>query len=145
MDQFESSAFFALQMDPDFPFEDVDEIAVRLGASGALAPGYEPPEAGLLSVAAFKFTQAFDHTQTILLPDRNLVSRMAKVAREGLPANIDEPTRIAVDLMAFAQAVNLDIEPSIAFHELAHRDGNAIAQEELVVPRRKSWTGAGLD
>lgn len=131
MEEFEQDAVFALQMDPAFPFEDVDAIAARLVASGALAPGYAPPEAGLLSAGAFKLAQAFDGTRTILLPDRNLISRMAKIAMNGMPSKIDPPTRIAVDLMAFAQAVDLDIEPSIAFHELAHRDGNAIAQEEL--------------
>ncbi|APR53176.1 hypothetical protein CA223_04405 [Sphingomonas koreensis] len=131
MDGLEPFAFRALRMDPDFPLADVEEIADRLVASGALVPGYVPPEAGLLSVAAFKFTQTFDGTQTILLPDRNLISRMARIARDGAPPKIDAPTRIAIDLMAFAQAVELDIEPSIAFHELAHRDGNALAHDEL--------------
>lgn len=131
MDDLESSGFFALQLDPAFPLADVEAIADRLVATSALVPGYLPPEAGLLSVAAFKFAQTFDGTRTILLPDRNLISRMARIARDGAPPTIDAPTRIAIDLMAFAQAVDLDIEPSIAFHELAHRDGNAVAQDEL--------------
>jgi hypothetical protein len=33
--------------------------------------------------------------------------------------------------MALSQAMNLDIDPGVAFHELAHRDGNAVANEEL--------------
>lgn len=120
-----------IRLDPDFPLEDVEAIGVRLMASGALVPGYVPPDAGLLSIAAFRFNQDICQTETRLLPDRNLVSRMARLARDGAQQPLTGPAAVAADLMAYAQAMNLLIEPSIAFHELAHRDGNAVALEEL--------------
>jgi len=131
MAEIEPSGSYLLRLDPRFPFDDVDAIGRRLVASGALVPGYVPPDAGLLSIWAFKHAQDIDDSRTLLQPDRNLISRMARVARDGVPATVDTPTRIAIDLMAFAQSMDLEIDPSIAFHELAHREGNDIAQEEL--------------
>lgn len=121
-------------LDGKFPLEDVDNIGARLTASGALVPGYEPAEVGLLNPAAIFYARKVDGMDFMLLPDRNLVSRMAAIAREGLrrPGKLpDPPDSIAVDLMAFAQAMDFDIEPSIAFHELAHRNGNDAAMDEL--------------
>jgi hypothetical protein len=120
-----------IRLDPEFPLEDVEAIGARLMALGALVPGYIPPDVGMLSIAALRFAQDIDQTETRLLPDRNLVSRMARLVRDGAQQPLAGPNAIAADLMAFAQAMNLQIEPSIAFHELAHRDGNAVALEEL--------------
>jgi len=120
-----------IRLDPEFPLEDVEAIGARLVASGALVPAYVPPDAGLLSIAAFRFTQGIDQTETRILPDRNLVSRMARLARDGADQPLEGPAAVAADLMAFAQAMDLLIEPSIAFHELAHREDNAIALGEL--------------
>jgi hypothetical protein len=120
-----------IRLDPEFPLDDVEAIGARLTASGALVPGYIPPDSGLLSIPGFRFTQDIDGTETRLLPDRNLVSRMARLARDGADQPLSGPAAIAADLMAFAQAMDLLIEPSIAFHELAHREGNAVALEEL--------------
>jgi hypothetical protein len=106
-----------VELDPEFPLDDVEVIGARLTASGALAPGYIPPDAGMLSIPALYFAQDIEKNEIVLLPDRNLAS-------------------IAADLMAFAQAMNLQIEPSIAFHELAHQKGNAVALDEL------SWFSA---
>ena len=49
----------------------------------------------------------------------------------GAPRVWDLPTEVAIKLMAFAQTMNLDIEPGLAFHELAHRQGDLVAQDEL--------------
>jgi hypothetical protein len=56
---------------------------------------------------------------------------MARIARDGVSRPLDKPTVIAADVMAFAQAVDFNIDPSIAFHELGHKEGNEIACEEL--------------
>lgn len=115
----------------DFPLEDVEAIAARLEKSGGIIPGFVPAPVGLLDIRALVYAQQVENRTFIVLPDRNLVSRMAQVARDGRPARWDPPNRMACDLMAFAQAMNLLIEPSIAFHELAHRSGNPTALEEL--------------
>jgi hypothetical protein len=127
----DDSDLILIRLDPEFPLEDVEAIGARLAVSGALVPAYVPPDAGLLSIAAFRLNQDIYQMETRLLPDRNLVSRMARLARDGAERPLTGPTAIAADLMAFAQAMNLLIEPSIAFHELAHHDGNEIALEEL--------------
>ena len=71
-----------------------------------------------------------ENTPTVILPDRNIVTRMASVAQNGLKRR-DKPTEAAICLMAVAQVVNWDIEPSVAFHELAYRKNNDTAYQEL--------------
>lgn len=121
---------FIVQLPPEFPLDDVLEIEKTLSESGALIPGYIPPAVGALALPAIFFAEHEGWSITIL-PDRNITSRMARIARDGVRVPFDYPTRIAVRTMAFAQAMNIVIEPSIAFHELAHCEGNNIAHEEL--------------
>ena len=129
--ELEEDAEVVIWLDPAFPVEDVEVIGRRLTASAALVAGYVPPEAGMLSIPAIRLAQTLDETKTTILVDRNLASRMARVARDGVLRPLDKPTAIAADVMAFAQAVNFTIDPSIAFHELGHKEGNEIACEEL--------------
>ncbi len=126
-----SFEMFTIQLDPTFPLADVETIGERLKAAGALVAGYKPPDVGALSIAALYYSHKIQGIETQLLPDRNLVSRMAQLARYGVQKALGKTETIAVDLMAFAQAMNIQIEPSIAFHELAHREGNGIALEEI--------------
>lgn len=127
----EEDAEFLFRFDPDFPIDDVDEIGWRLTESKALIPGWIVPEVGAFDIRAVVVAEHYDDWSTILLPDRNIISRMARVAREGVLGTRDHPTNIAVLLMAFAQAVNFNIEPGLAFHELAQRENNQSALEEL--------------
>lgn len=127
----DETGMFAVRLPEDFPLADVEAIGARLTASGSLVPAYIAPQAGLLSILALRYAHDIDQVQTRLLPDRNLASRMAQLARNGVREPLVGPTALAADLMAFAQAMDIWIEPSIAFHELAHREGNAIAQDEL--------------
>jgi hypothetical protein len=120
-----------IALDPEFPVEDVRAIGARLGESQALVPGFSPPKAGITSLEALLYAVHIERTTTVILPDRNLASRMSRAAKDGVGCPIDGPTQIAIDLMALSQAMNFEIEPAIAFHELAHRDGNAVAKEEL--------------
>lgn len=120
-----------ITLDPRFPIEDVKIIGARLDESQALVPGFIPPPAGITSLEALLYAEHVQGIETVILPDRNIVSRMARAARDGVIHPVDSPTQIAIDLMAFSQAMNFSVEPSIAFHELAHHDGNALANEEL--------------
>lgn len=63
-----------------------------------------------------------------MLPDRNIVSRLAK-ATTGSEADYQQ--RRAAAVLAFAQCLDIQIEPSIAYHELGPAQGNAAAYEEL--------------
>ena len=122
--------YFILQLPPGFPQVEIQQISNFLLACACLVPGYVPPKVGLLNILAMRYSIEFEKQQTILLPDRNLVSRMARVAREGITQH-DEPTKIAVNLMAYCQCLDLQIEPSISYHELASHVGNEGAAEEL--------------
>lgn len=122
--------FFQVTLPGDFPLEDVVRIGQRLDATAGLQPGFIPPPAGALDPRALFYAQ-HQGWKVVVLPDRNLVSRMARIAREGGVVQPDKPTQFACDLMAFCQAMDIQFEPSIAYHELAHRQGNAAAHEEL--------------
>lgn len=109
----------------------MDTIGARLTASGALTPGFIPPTRGLLDLEGLAFADTIEGIPTVLLPDRNVVTRMARIAREGTIGRDDPPSRLAVDAMAFCQATNIDIEPLLAFQELAECMGDEVANEEL--------------
>jgi hypothetical protein len=128
----------------NFPLDDVSAIGNTLTNSGALVAGYIPPKVGLLAIEGFFYAKDLEDITTTILPDRNLVSRMARIARSGLDDPLDFPTTVAVNLMAFAQALDINIEPSIAFHEFAHIHGNVTAHEELAWFRAADQ-GAALD
>lgn len=127
----EDDATVLFRLDPRFPFDDVEAIGARLMASGALTPGFVPPAVGLLTVQAMLYADRIERLPTVLLPDRNVVTRMARIARDGSVGRGDKPTLLALDLMAFCQAMNINIEPGLAFHELAQVMGDEVANEEL--------------
>jgi hypothetical protein len=70
----------------------VEAIGARLMASGALTPRFVPPAAGLLTVQAMLYADRIERLPTVLLPDRNVVTRMARIARDGLIGREDPPT-----------------------------------------------------
>ncbi len=117
--------------DPRFPMDDVQQISRNLQNWDILIPGYIAEASGMLSVEALILEANFDDSTTTLLPDRNLITRMASIAKSGVPARANHPTMMAANLMALAQALDMAIEPSVAFHELAHRTGNENALNEL--------------
>lgn len=129
--ELEEDATILFSLGGNFPYEDVKTIAARVAASNSLVPGFIAPVAGLTSIEAFLYSELIDQASTTVIVDRNVASRMAQIARDGAVHPLNGPTQIAVDLMALAQSVNLNIDPSIAFHELAHLNGNAEASEEL--------------
>lgn len=127
----EDDATVMFKLDPRFPIGDVETIAARLAATGALTPGFIAPPAGLLAIPSMLYARHVDGLPTVLLPDRNVVTRMARIARDGNIGRDDPPSRLALDLMAFAQAMDIDIEPGLALHELAQVMGNDVAVDEL--------------
>jgi hypothetical protein len=112
----------------DFPYIELRALGEMLEAEGVFVPGYQPPPVGLCHPDAFIFEAQFENIQTILLPDRNIASRMAKIVA-GAP--MDEPLRKIAAIKAFCHFLDIQIEPSIAFHELAQIQGNDAANLEL--------------
>lgn len=114
----------------DFPMRDLLAVVEQLSVAGICVPGYVPPPVGLYHPSGFMYEHLVEDISTVLLPDRNVVSRLARLAQGFKPKN-DEQFKLAAGLLAFAQCLDIVMEPSIAFHELAHKQGNEEARSEL--------------
>jgi hypothetical protein len=111
-----------------FPYFELRQIGEMLEAERVFVPSYLPPKIGLCHPDAFIFEAHFESIKTILLPDRNIASRMAQIAA-GFA--MDSTLRKVAAIKAFCHFLDIQLEPSVAFHELAHAQGNAKANEEL--------------
>lgn len=125
-----SENLFAVRFPPDFPLGDMIQIASELMTDGGVVAGYIPAERGPLDLLVVKHSELMGET-TIILPDRNLISRMAAIAEGRARYPLDKTSQLAADLMAYCQCMGLDFDPAIAFHELAHKAGNEEANLEL--------------
>lgn len=145
----EDEQFFMLKMPPDFPVEDLYAVAEILFDADIFIPGYIPPDVGLYEPKGFLYAHHAERIETILLPDRNVASRLAQVIR-GERVSGDRQRGQAAAIMAFAQCLDIQIEPAIAFHELASVKGNDVAYEELAWfraadnPRPHDWLSVAL-
>lgn len=113
---------------PGFPYMELRALGEMLEAAGVFVPGYRPPRLGLCHPDAFIFEAQVDEIQTILLPDRNIASRMAKIVAG---AKMDPTLRKIASIKAFCHFLDIQIEPAVAFHELAQKQGNDAANREL--------------
>ncbi|MDO8073793.1 hypothetical protein O3299_19850 [Janthinobacterium sp. SUN176] len=121
-----------LVLPPEFPYSQLREIATLLEEADIFVPGYIPPEVGLYEVDGFIHRAWVDSFETILLPDRNIVSRLAQAAKgEQLNGTDSAQRKTCAAILAFSQCLDITIEPSIAFHELAPNQGNTAAHDEL--------------
>lgn len=125
------SGSVSFSFDPRFPFKDVAALGQTLQTSGHLVPGFIPPSVGYLDIAALRYAQDLDGWNLVVMADRNFISRMAQACRLDADTPPDEAQLWAVRLMAFCKAMDLDIDPSISFHELAHMQGEVAALNEL--------------
>lgn len=112
----------------NYPYMELLALGEMLQAEGVLVPGYQRPPVGLCHPNAFIFEASFDNTKTILLPDRNIASRMAKIVAG---ASMDVTLRKIAAIKAFCHFLDIQIEPAVAFHELAQTQGNDAANLEL--------------
>lgn len=112
----------------DFPYVELLALGEMMEADNVFVAGYRPPPVGLCHPNGFIFESSFEQIQTILLPDRNIVSRMAKIV-SGAP--MDAMLQKVAAIKAFCHFLDIQIEPSVAFHELAHTQGNDAANLEL--------------
>lgn len=113
----------------DFPLDDLIATSELLKEKDFLLPGYAAPEASIYQPAVY-FRNRDLGIKTVILPDRNVASRMAKVVQGGRTID-NAQLRACAGLLGFAHLLNIDFEPSIAYHELAHGCGNEDAAEEL--------------
>jgi hypothetical protein len=118
----------ALFIPADFRYPELLKLAELLERADVLTPGYIPPPVGLYHPDGFIYEKNVEGIKTILLPDRNVASRFAQIARG---VAVDASNLPVASLLAFAHILDIEVEPSVAFHELAHKEGNSIANEEL--------------
>ncbi|MFJ3449683.1 hypothetical protein ACIPM0_15890 [Pseudomonas sichuanensis] len=116
-------------VDENFPLDDLQSVARMLEDANILLPGYIPPDCGIYEPATYFYEQALGY-EFVILPDRNVASRIAQLAQRRVALGDGQLTTTAA-LLAFAQCLNIQFEPGAAFHELAHLQGNQIAREEL--------------
>lgn len=126
----DSDGIFAVRFPPEFPMEDVLQIASDLTASGGIVAGYIPAARGMLDLMVMEYSKMAGE-RTVVLPDRNLISRMAAIAEGRARYPLDKTSQLAADLMAYCQCMDLNFDPAIAFHEFAHKVGNDEANREL--------------
>lgn len=124
----EEDVTFMLQLPADFPLADLQQIASMLEQADVFVPGYIPPDVGSYHLMGYFYDSMLNNVSFVLLPDRNIVSRLAK-ATTGHEA--DDQQRLAAAILAFAQCLEIQIEPSIAYHELGPAQGSTTAYEEL--------------
>ncbi len=135
------SGSVSFSFDPRFPFKDVAALGQTLQTSGHLVPGFIPPSIGYLDIAALRYAQDLEGWILVVMADRNFISRMAQACRLDAGTPPDEAQLWAVRLMAFCKAMDLDIDPTISFHELAHMQGEAAALDELAWFRAADRSG----
>ena len=111
-----------------FPYFELKTLGEVLEKNDVFVPGYIPPSVGLYIPDGFIYENQFRGIDTLLLPDRDIVSRMAKIA-SGAP--MESMLQKAAAVKAFCHYLDIQIEPSLAFHEQAQSEGNVKANEEL--------------
>ena len=142
-----SSVEIFIKMPNDFPMQRIVDIGNYLQQIDVLVADYPHSNVEVYSAGYYLDFGLLEGIQTILLPDRNVVSRMAQAAKGQI---LDEHGRNAAAILAFAQCLEIQIEPSIAFHEMAFNEGNHAALEELGWFRvadngnPHEWVAAGL-
>jgi hypothetical protein len=120
-----------LSLGPDFPAEDVRQLSTYLADLTYLIPGFVSSETGFLSLETLIYTQQIQQAETVLVLDRNVITRMAQIARTGTVDRSSAEQVFAASLMALAQSVDWMIDPTLAYCELAHRVDNETALDEL--------------
>jgi hypothetical protein len=123
----ENISYF-LQLPEDFPLTDLRKIAQNLSDEDVFLPAYIAPEIGLYEVEGYFYGADIEKLSYRIFPDRNLISRIVSIAR-GNPTN--QHSKLAANVMAFAQCLDIQFEPSISFHEYATSAGNESAMDEL--------------
>lgn len=65
----------------DYPLPELLALAPMLEAAGVLPSGFVPPPVGLCHPMGFLHARFVDKQSTITLPDRNIASRFAQIAK----------------------------------------------------------------
>lgn len=118
----------AVQLPDQFPAEELEQVCALLAEFDPFVPAFTPNGYGLYSLRGQVWSLEVEEVEVVILPDRNIASRMAQIARgEAIGKN----AQVIAAIKVFAHFFDIMMEPGIAFHELAPQDGNNAALEEL--------------
>lgn len=117
-----------IELPQGFEYPDVQDIARQLEQAAVFVPGYSPPSVGLYSPDGFIYQKYVERNQTVLFPDLNLVSDWVQLAKG---ESASRTRRVSAAILSFCQNLGIELEPSIACHELAHGNCNELAVEKL--------------
>lgn len=120
--------YVTIRLPNGFPVDDIDQLCSLMADADPFVPAFEPSSYGLYSLVGQVWSLQVEQIETILLPDRNVASRLAQIAK-GMA--IGKEAQLIAGINAFAHFFDILMEPSIAFHELARREGNKAALQEL--------------
>jgi hypothetical protein len=110
--------------------EDHKEISRMLRERGVFAPSFVPQaDADVYDPLLYRREDVQDDTTTILLTDRNVVTRWLALLADKTASPQD---RLAAAIMVFAQSANILVEPNLALYEAAIARGSEAAKQELV-------------
>lgn len=136
-----------IKMPDNFPTQGILDIGDYLQTIDVLVSDYPDPNSEVYFVGHYLAAGRLDGVETILLPDLNVVSCMARAAKG---EHLREDERNAAAIVAFAQCLDIQIDPTIAFHEMASSQGNQAALDKLGWFRLANngkpdeWVAAGL-
>lgn len=119
----------------DFPLDPMmlGRIELLLQRQDPITPSFIPrSNAEVYRALTYRVEAAERSTKTVLLADRNLVTRWIGVVRGDA---LTPHHRTAAAVIVFAQCAAIEIEPNIALYEAAARAGSAAANEELAALR----------
>src|SRR6218665_2272331 len=123
----------AVRLPDDYPVSDLEELCKLLAKADPLVPAFRAPDVGLYNVPAQVWALEVDRLETVIVPDRNISSRMAQIAQGG---PVSKDAQLVAGIVAFAHFFDIMLEPGISFHELGRQGGNDGAWQEL------AWFGA---
>ena len=130
--------FSAIILEHSYPLDELIQVSQFLKQQDLIVSAYHPDRDELYDPVTFLQDNALG-AEYLILPDRNIVSRVARLAKDGL---IDPHITTVASLMAFALYLDIQFEPSISFHELAPNKGNSAAIDELACFRAADNTSA---
>jgi len=125
------------------------EIISTIKTADICVPGYYPSQKGMYDSLSIAYEAWLEGKKFVLLPDRNVTNRLHRI-QKGDYNSEDNQFKIAAALLSFCQQLDIQIEPSIAIHELAHKVGNKEAWVELAGLRSadngnpKDWLELGV-
>lgn len=112
--------------------DDLVAASEVLAAADPFVPGYIAPQVGVYHPAGHAYARYLEKYETVLVPDRNVLSRIVQLAQGESCIGVDVgQRRAAATILAYAQLLDFLVDPALALHESASANGNEQTWDEL--------------